>query len=98
VKRSSGYEDKEFVADFYDTLYAQYTGFSHDVDSSFHTRKKQWKNVRARLRNRTYTLPVAQAGCEVTGLDLSTYMLAKCREKLKSQTKEVQSQVKLITG
>ena len=43
-------------------------------------------------------LPVAQAGCEITGLDLSPYMLAKCREKLKSQTKEVQSRVKLIQG
>ena len=99
MKRSSGYEDKEFVADFYDTLYAQYTGFSHDVDFFVsYAQKANGRTLELGCGTGRILLSVAQAGCEVTGLDLSTYMLAKCREKLKSQTKEVQSQVKLIQG
>ena len=40
MRKSSGYEDKGFVADFYDTEYAQYTEFSHDVDFFVNYSKK----------------------------------------------------------
>ena len=99
VKRSSGYEDNEFVSDFYDAVYAQYTVFSHDVDF-FVSYSKKAGGITLELGCGTgrILIPTAQAGCQITGLDLSTYMLAKCREKLTSQTKEVQSRVKLIQG
>ncbi|UCH42828.1 MAG: class I SAM-dependent methyltransferase, partial [Dehalococcoidales bacterium] len=38
------------------------------------------------------------AGCDITGLDLSTHMLRKCREKLDMQPVEVQERVKLVRG
>ena len=99
MKRSSGYEDKEFVADFYDTIYTQYTGFAHDVDFFVaYSKKAKGRTLELGCGTGRILIPTAQAGCQVTGLDLSPYMLAKCREKLKNQTKEVQSHVKLIQG
>ena len=43
-------------------------------------------------------IPTAQAGIEVTGLDLSPHMLAVCREHLKSEPEAVHSRVKLVEG
>ena len=99
MKRSSGYEDNEFVSDFYDAVYAQYTGFSHDVDFFVsYSKQASGKTLELGCGTGRVLIPVAQAGCQITGLDLSPYMLAKCREKLTSQTKEVQSRIKLIQG
>ena len=41
-------------------------------------------------------IPMARQGCTITGLDLSPYMLAKCREKLESEPPEVQGRVNLV--
>jgi SAM-dependent methyltransferase len=41
-------------------------------------------------------IPTAQAGIEITGLDLSPNMLAVCRERLKAEPQEVQSRVRLV--
>jgi SAM-dependent methyltransferase len=41
-------------------------------------------------------IPTAQAGIEITGLDLSTDMLEICREHLKAEPEEVQSKVRLV--
>jgi SAM-dependent methyltransferase len=99
TKYHSGYEDHEFVAEFYDAVYAQYTGFSHDVDFFVnYSKKASGKTLELGCGTGRVLIPTAQAGCEVTGLDLSPYMLAKCREKLVSQAKEVQSRIKLIRG
>ena len=43
-------------------------------------------------------IPTARAGVEITGLDLSKHMLAVCRERLKSEPKEVRSRVRLAEG
>lgn len=43
-------------------------------------------------------IPTAGAGCQIVGLDLSPYMLARCREKLARQPREVQERVLLIQG
>jgi SAM-dependent methyltransferase len=96
---SSGYEDLEFVAEFYDTVYEQYTGLSHDVDFFVsYSKKAGGKTLELGCGTGRVLIPTAQTGCQITGLDLSPYMLAKCREKLASQTKDVQSNVQLIQG
>ena len=41
-------------------------------------------------------LPVARAGCNIVGLDLSEPMLAKCRAKLEREPREVQQRVCLV--
>lgn len=43
-------------------------------------------------------ISLAAAGLEIVGLDLSPHMLAKCRENLASQAKEIRDRVQLIQG
>jgi SAM-dependent methyltransferase len=43
-------------------------------------------------------IPTAQAGIEITGLDLSPHMLAVCRKRLQAEAQEVQSRVRLVEG
>jgi SAM-dependent methyltransferase len=43
-------------------------------------------------------VPTAAAGCEIVGLDDSTYMLARCRDKLRNQPRDVQSRARLLWG
>ena len=41
-------------------------------------------------------LPLARAGHEITGLDLATHMLARCRAKLQAEPLEVRDRVTLL--
>ena len=41
-------------------------------------------------------LPIARAGCRIVGLDLAELMLAKCREKLAREPREVRERVRLV--
>lgn len=41
-------------------------------------------------------LPLARAGCELTGLDVSADMLARCRARLESEPPEVRRRVMLV--
>jgi SAM-dependent methyltransferase len=43
-------------------------------------------------------IPTAQAGVEITGLDLSPHMLAVCRERLETEPGQVRSRVRLVEG
>jgi SAM-dependent methyltransferase len=43
-------------------------------------------------------LPTARAGINITGLDVSTYMLDVCRQALASESTETQGKVNLVEG
>jgi len=43
-------------------------------------------------------LPVARAGCAITGLDLSPAMLAICRDKVAAEPADVAARVRLVQG
>jgi SAM-dependent methyltransferase len=43
-------------------------------------------------------IPLARAGCEMVGLDLSEHMLARCRDKLAAEAEEVRDRVRLVEG
>jgi len=43
-------------------------------------------------------IPIAREGIAITGLDLSTDMLAVCRKKLEAEAEEVQARVQLVEG
>lgn len=92
-----GYDELEFAAEFYDPaynviatrdipLYIEYSG-----DSGGRTLELACGTGRI-------LVPTAKAGCEITGLDLSPYMLEKCRGKLEKEPEEVRQRVKLIQG
>lgn len=95
--RFGGYEDQEFVAEFYDPVY-EIRG-PRDIDFF----KDYSKNARGRTLELgcgtgRVLIPTAIAGCEITGLDISPKMLKKCQEKLAKEPGEVQEQVTLIQG
>lgn len=93
--RYGEYEEKEFISEYYDAVYDQLR--SKDIDF--------WVDYAVNSLGRTLELgcgtgrvliPTAVAGCEITGLDLSPYMLDKCREKLEKHPDEVRRRVRLV--
>ena len=95
MTKSSGYEDLEFVSDFYDSMYNHLA--RRDIEFFVdYSKKADGKTLELGCGTGRVLIPTANAGCEITGLDFSLYMLQKCREKLTGQTKEVQSRVKLL--
>ena len=96
-KYPSGYEDQQFVAELYDPIYDHLT--RRDIEFFVdYSKKANGETLELGCGTGRVLIPTAQAGCEITGFDLSPYMLEKCREKLAGQTKDVQSRVKLIQG
>jgi SAM-dependent methyltransferase len=96
-KYSSGYEDQQFVAELYDPVYERLSRRDIEFFISY-SKKANGKTLELGCGTGRVLIPTVQAGCDITGLDFSRFMLNKCQEKLASQTKEVQSRVKLIQG
>lgn len=95
--RFGGYEDQEFLAEFYDLTYADRRrkdiGFFAD-----YSKKSKGRTLELGCGTGRVLVPTAASGCEITGLDISPYMVAKCQEKLAKQAEQVQRRVKLIQG
>ena len=97
MSHTSGYEDLEFVSDFYDTMYNNLP--RRDIEFFVeYSKNAGGKTLELGCGTGRVLIPTAVAGCEITGLDFSPYMLKKCREKLTDRSKKVQSRVKLIQG
>lgn len=97
TSRHGGYDDWEFVAELYDMVYESIRqkdiNFFVDYSSNAGGRTLELGCGTGRV-----LIPTAAAGCEITGLDLSSYMLNICREKLSQQPEEVRERVNLIQG
>jgi len=97
MNKFGGYENHPFLAELYD--------FTPDYDKrpdvdfflSFSS-STSGKTLELGCGTGRILIPTAVAGCLITGLDISEYMLAKCREKLGNQPEEVQKRVQLISG
>ncbi|MGP8080386.1 MAG: class I SAM-dependent methyltransferase [Dehalococcoidales bacterium] len=97
MTKSSGYEDLEFVSDFYDTMYNHPA--RRDIEFFVDYGKKAGgKTLELGCGTGRVLIPTAIAGCEITGLDFSPYMLQKCREKIAKLSPEVQEKIHLIQG
>ena len=97
MSKHGGYEDREFVADFYDAMYANLA--RRDIEFFVdYSRKANGKTFELGCGTGRVLVPTALAGCEITGLDLSPYMLKKCREKLAKLPREVRRNTYLIQG
>lgn len=92
-----GYEDHEFVAEFYDAVYntARPQDIAFFVDCA---RESGGQTLEVGCGTGRVLIPTATVGCDITGLDLSPYMLRICREKLAKEPREVQQRVKLVEG
>lgn len=92
-----GYELHQFIAEYYDSCYNR----RNSKDVAFYvdySKKSGGRTLELACGTGRVLIPTATAECEITGLDLSPYMLQKCREKLEKQPEDVQQRVKLIQG
>jgi SAM-dependent methyltransferase len=92
-----GYELQDFIAEYYDATYNRRS----DKDVQFfvdYSKESGGGTLELGCGTGRVLIPTAAAGCEITGLDLSPFMLAKCREKLVQQPQEVQRRARLIQG
>lgn len=97
VSNSGGYELQEFISEYYDVTYSRRS----DKDVNFfidYSRKSGGRTLELGCGTGRILIPTTIAGYDITGLDLSIYMLNKCREKLAQQSTEVQKHTKLIQG
>lgn len=95
MDKSGGYTDFPFVADFYDDTvpYKDRTDVQFFVEAS---KASGGKTLELGCGTRRVLIPTAQAGCEIVGLDLSPFMLSKCRAALAKQPREVRARAKLV--
>lgn len=97
MSRFGGYEHLEFLAEFYDAAYES----RNRKDLNFfldYSKRAKGRTLELGCGTGRVLIPTAIAGCKITGLDLSPYMLKKCQDKLDKQPKKVQERVRLIQG
>jgi len=97
MDRSGGYSDYPFVAEFYDYV----TPYSARQDVAFFVQMAKESGgpvLELGCGTGRVLIPTARAGIEIVGLDLSSAMLAVCREKLSREAAEVRARVSLVEG
>ena len=88
-----GYEEA-FSAEFYDPIYGSSIP---DVDFfKDYAKSADGKILEPACGTGRVLIPLAQAGYEITGIDLSKHMLDICRQKLAEQPADIQKRVHLV--
>ena len=97
MDRAGGYDEYSFVAEFYDFVepYRQRPDIDFYVDLA---RDSKGPVLEVGCGTGRVLLPIARAGVEITGLDLSSGMLEICRRKLADEPRAVQERVTLHEG
>ena len=97
MSKFSGYEDKPFIAELYD--YVPFYTNRPDLDFYLDFAGLTAGSVlELGCGTGRILIPTAAAGYEITGLDFSDHMLARCRQKLEDQVPEVQNRTRLVKG
>jgi SAM-dependent methyltransferase len=94
---SGGYTDYEFVAEYYDHV----VPYRNREDIEFYlefAKEAGGPGLELGCGSGRVLLPLARAGIQMTGLDLSPHMLNVCRAKLREEEAEVQERVTLVQG
>ena len=97
MSKFGGYRDIPILAELYD-LVPMYSGRR---DLQFYIdlcRSHGGKVLELGCGTGRVLLPIASAGLDIVGLDLSEHMLAKCREKVTVHPQEVQDRIRLLHG
>jgi len=97
LSQFGGYECYPFIAELYDHT----VHYASRADVDFHlefARLAGGSVLELGCGTGRVLIPIAAAGYRAVGLDLSEYMLAKCREKLAKQPPDVQARVRLAQG
>jgi SAM-dependent methyltransferase len=97
LSQYGSYKDGPFVAEYYDFVpdYAGRRDLEFYLDYSL---RAKGTILELGCGTGRVLIPTAGAGCRTVGLDLSSHMLAKCKEKLLCQPKDVQQRVLLFQG
>jgi SAM-dependent methyltransferase len=97
AEQRGSYADQAFIADYYDAVY--HPGPVDDIPFFVDFALKSGGPVlELGCGTGRVLIPITRAGCRITGLDYSRFMLDKCREKLARESLEVQHRVNLIPG
>ena len=91
------YQKNSLSAEYYDQYYSQVTWMELDDVEFYLKQAKRAKGPVLELASGTgrVSLPVAEAGCDVTGLDASTDMLKIAKSKI---TPELKGRVRCLRG
>lgn len=95
MNATGGYEVLPFVADLYDHV----PPYVNRPDVAFYVERAHsaaGPTLELGCGTGRVLIPTARAGCTIVGLDLSPYMLAKCREKLAREPLEIRRRVRLV--
>lgn len=96
MESESGYRDEYgFVAEFYDHV----TPYRERADVEFFVqaaRESGGPVLEVGCGTGRILIPTAQAGIEITGLDLSSSMLEVCKGRLEQEPDEVRARVQLV--
>jgi SAM-dependent methyltransferase len=97
MDRAGGYAEYDFVAEYYDFVipYLERQDVAFFVDLA---RLTGGPVLEIGCGTGRVLIPVARAGCEITGLDLSAAMLRICRARLAQEPQDVQASVQLVEG
>lgn len=97
MTQAGSYQDYAFVADLYDHV----VDYRERQDVDFFVEVAQQSRgpvLEVGCGTGRVLIPTARAGSEIAGLDLSTHMLAVCRERLQAEPEAVQARVTLVQG
>lgn len=95
MDQSGSYDEYAYVAEFYDSV----VPYRERADVAFFiemARASGGPVLEIGCGTGRVLIPTASAGIEIVGLDLSSTMLAICREKLSRESEAVQSKVQLV--
>ncbi|MCD4786246.1 MAG: class I SAM-dependent methyltransferase [Candidatus Eremiobacteraeota bacterium] len=95
MNKSGAYNDNPFLAEYYD--YVPVYENRKDIDFyKKYARDSEGEILEMGCGTGRILIPIARAGRNITGLDLSDYMLERCKEKVKKESGEVQRRIKLV--
>jgi SAM-dependent methyltransferase len=95
MSKYGGYVDQPIMAELYDLV----PGYAKRTDIDFylqHCVTAKGPILELGCGTGRILLPAAEAGCRITGIDISKHMLAQCQQKLERKSGAVQSRVKLV--
>jgi len=95
MNKYGGYVDQPILAELYDLV----PGYAKRTDIDFyvqHCVTSDGPILELGCGTGRILLPAAEAGCQITGLDISKHMLAECQQKLQRKSLAVQNRVRLI--
>ncbi|HEB31506.1 MAG TPA: class I SAM-dependent methyltransferase [Spirochaetes bacterium] len=92
---SGGYIEHEFVSEYYDYILPYVEDISFYVDQALQSGGPVLELASGTGRT---LIPIAKAGIDITGMDISSRMLGLCRSKIEKESKNTQSRITLVEG